>query len=117
MREQLVKAEAYAKTLPSIKTDYTKEDGSQFIIESDLEVQVDDLFMRWLEKNELTKNSNKGIFHETHDGNRSITHWKGWSIAKLKKSLSGRVTIQKALDKIVAKGGKVLNTNLQGFKF
>jgi hypothetical protein len=116
MRGLLAEAEAYAKTLPSIKTDYKNKDGSQFIIESDIEVQVDELFTAWLNRKELTKESNKGIYFE-RDGKNWTRTWKGYSIAKLKKHPSGAIAIQNALDKVVASGGKILNTNLQGFKF
>jgi len=115
-REALQEAEAYAKTLPEIV--YEGRGGLDgFSIDSDLEAQVDEMFTTWLEKKEITKYSNKGIFYEDSVGRRSTISWKSHSIAQLKKHPQGRVTIQNALDKVVAKGGKVLNTNLQGYKF
>ena len=116
-RSQLAEAEVYAKTLPSIDTGLTKGVGGEpYIIESDLDVQVDELFTAWLENKELTKESNKGIYFE-RDGKNWTRTWKGYSIAKLKKHPSGSIAIQNALDKVVSEGGTILNTNLQGFKF
>jgi len=117
MRSQLAEAEAYAKSLPSINTGLTKgSNGEPFIIESDLEVQVDELFQVWLEKKDTTKNSNKGIYFQASDGKKRILSWN-MSIAKMKKLPQGQLKLQTSLDKIVREGGKVLNTNLAGYKF
>lgn len=114
--EAFKQAEAYAQTLPEIV--YEGRGGLKgFSIDSNLESQANELFTAWLENKELTKNSNKGIYFEATDGRRSIVSWKSHTISKLKKHPQGRVTIQNALDKVVAKGGKVLNTNLAGYKF
>ncbi len=117
MQKLLQEASDYADTLPEIKTNFTNKDGSKFAFDSDLEAQVNELFGQWLEKKELTKNSNKGVIYEMPDGKRPIIYWQGWSIAKMKKLPQGRLMIQGALNKVKAKGGKVLNTNLQGFNF
>lgn len=114
-KEAFKEASDYAKTLPEIV--YEGAGGlKEFSIDSNLENKVDEIFTNWLNKKELTNNSNKGIYFEDTNGGRSIISWKGHTISKMKKHPQGRVTIQNTLDKVVAKGGKVLNTNLQGYK-
>tara|TARA_R110000851_G_scaffold196444_3_gene347428 strand:- start:19223 stop:19729 length:507 start_codon:yes stop_codon:yes gene_type:complete len=116
-RSQMYEAEVYAKTLPSIDTGLTKGVGGEpYIIESDLDVQVDEMFNAWLEKKTITKESNKGIYHIKKDGKKYLRTWN-ISIAKMKNHPQGPSYIQTALDKIVSEGGTILNTNLQGFKF
>jgi hypothetical protein len=98
-------AEAYAESLPDI----TSETFKDLVIKSNLEHQVDELFSKWLKR----KEENKGILFKDANG-RSMIATFNKSIRTIMKSEQGRKLIQKEVKAIEAKGGKVLNENLEG---
>jgi hypothetical protein len=114
MREEFKKAEAYAKTLPDIVTDFKGKDGKPFVITSDLESQVEEMFTNWLDVKEIKKNEKKGIFYQKPNGVRATTYWKGWTIPKLLERPDGRALIIYHLAELIAEGNTILNTNLDG---
>ena len=112
--EQFNEAVVYCKTLPKI--DLSMDGDKPYLIDSNLENQVDNLFEAWLIKKEITRKSNKGIYYLSTDGNHYLNSWKGFTIAKLKTTPKGKEVIQLAVSRIILKGGIILNTNLKGFR-
>lgn len=105
-------ANEYVKELPEIVYDSSFREGTMFSMPSTLENQVDELFLEWVEKKELKKQSNKGIFYQKPDGGRMIMTFKGFTMSKLLKNPSGRAHIRRNIDKLESEGNTILNTNL-----
>ena len=112
-KETFKLASEYALGLPEIVTYFTHGVGGEpYSFKSDLEAQVEELFTNWLEKREVTKNSNKGIYFKTPNGQHRLTSWKGLTINKMLKYPRGVETIKETVARHQKAGNTILNTNL-----
>lgn len=104
-RQAFKDAEAYALSLPKIEYD-------DFSIPSNLENIVDNLFVKWGEKQHLIKESNKGvIYKDINDGETYVIPY-GRKINEMKKLPQGIIALKKTISRLKAEGHTILNVNL-----
>lgn len=115
---QLKAAEKYAESLPPIKSTFGK-DEKEFEIKSNLEWVIDFAVGDFIEKKEKAKFEKAKeramlncLVYSKDETSFNTVSWKGRTLAEVLLVGGGVLAIQKAINDIKGKGGKVLNTNL-----
>jgi hypothetical protein len=101
----------YAKNSPDIQTKFLNEDGLPVTYASNLENQVDNMLVEWLERKQLVKNSRKGLYIEDKVKNRFLISWN-LPMNKLLAHPKGKDIVKEAIAKKKKEGYIILNNNL-----
>lgn len=113
---QLKAAEKYAETLPSTFSSYGDK---TFEIKSNLEWVIDSAVEDFIQNKEKIKFNKakekamlKGLVYSDNDTSFSTITWGKRTIAEVLAIPTGKQAIRTQIEKIRAKGGTVLNTNI-----
>lgn len=104
--DTLVKAEAYAKTLPKVQ-------GLKMDLEFYLDLQVDE-FLKKKEEAKLDKLMLKSIVFKKKNGELAYISYKGHTIAEIIKSEKGREILKDLFQRLRKDGSTILNKNIAG---
>lgn len=113
----LANAEAYCKTLPPFE--YEGFDGKPRKLDMTLEMYIDELVNKEVERKErakfakkLEKDMLRGICYKTEGDNYSLVSWKGHTLASLLALPQGKMMVEQYITKLKKEGKVILNTNI-----
>ena len=119
--EKLREIEAWAKAQPKIKSeslDFEFDSSLDYIVDDMIEKHIIEKFAKNNERkmaNDMKKGlCTRGAKHD--EGSYSIITWKGHTIESLLAMPKGIEAVQNAVNKALAAGDTILNTNLKGIK-
>lgn len=110
-RELIKQAEAYCKSLPSVKCgNYTFDMNLEFFIDNEVEKLIAEKDKEKFNKKK-EKDMLKGILIETEKG-YSLLSWKGYTLENLLRFEKGKQLILNEVTKLRSEGKVILNTNI-----